>query len=82
MTPNNNKEKCKGEAQDGKQVCGYREQCARYVRPAGDNQSYADFWKAEGDCPKYESLSGLKGRSEQTQDVVGQNGNSGSHYES
>lgn len=81
MNPNNDKAKCKGQAPDGTQVCAYREQCARYVRPAGDNQAWADFWMAGEDCPQYESLQGLAGRSEQTQDVIGKNGNEGLHYD-
>ena len=81
MNPINDKAKCHGQAPNGTQVCGYRDQCARYVRPEGDRQAWADFWKAQGDCPQYESLSGIVGRSEKAQDVVGQNGPSGLHYE-
>ena len=53
---NNDHAKCKGESPDGNHVCAYREVCARYVRPDGDRQVYADFWKAEEECPHYESV--------------------------
>ena len=56
MKPNNDIAKCKGQADDGTMVCGYREQCARYVRPAGDRQVWADLWKADTDCPHYLSI--------------------------
>ena len=52
----NDKAKCAGQAEDGTRVCAYREQCARYVRPAGDRQVWANFWLAGDDCVQYESL--------------------------
>lgn len=45
---------CRGEAPDGTQVCGYREQCKRYLQ-GGYRVVYMDFWKTGDDCAKYES---------------------------
>lgn len=81
MNSINDKAKCRGESPEGKMICGYREQCARYVRPAGDRQVWAEFWRANEDCPQYESLGGAHGRSEQEQKTIAQNGNSAEHYE-
>ena len=56
MNANNDIAKCKGQDDDGTMVCGYRERCARYVRPAGDKQTWEALWKAGDDCPQYLSL--------------------------
>lgn len=45
--------KCKGQAEDGTQVCAYREGCLRYMAPANERQLWADFWKSGVDCPQY-----------------------------
>lgn len=66
----NDKAKCAGQAGDGTKICGYRERCARYKRPVGDRQVWSGFWKAELNCPQYESLGGLQGRSEQVLNVA------------
>jgi hypothetical protein len=49
-------DKCKGQADNGTQVCGYRERCARYVIEDKSAQ-YKPFYIAGDDCPKYESLT-------------------------
>ena len=54
----NQSEKCAGQESDGTRQCAYRNACARYVRPSGDSQRWADYWKAGDDCPQYISLVG------------------------
>lgn len=56
LSPRNDTAKCAGQAPDGTQVCAYRHACARYMRPAGDSQVWADFWMANDDCAQYISL--------------------------
>ena len=48
--------KCTGQDTDAKHICAYREQCLRYVRPAGDSQVWAEFWRTGDDCNHYLSL--------------------------
>lgn len=57
MNANNDKAKCAGQAPDGTMLCAYRERCSRFVRPVGDRQRWADFWKSGDDCPQYESVN-------------------------
>lgn len=81
---NNDKAKCMGMDNTGNNVCRDRERCGRYMRPEGDRQVWADFWKAGIDCQHYESIKVVKKSNdwdEKRMDVVGQNGNDGLHYE-
>jgi hypothetical protein len=49
-------DKCKGQADNGTQVCGYREGCLRYKSEPKERQVYTDFWKGGDDCPQYISI--------------------------
>jgi hypothetical protein len=54
--PKSDYEYCRGQAEDGTQVCAYREGCKRFSN-GGYRVVFKDFWKSENeDCPKYESL--------------------------
>ena len=59
MTPNNDMAKCTGQDTDAKHICAYREQCLRYVRPSGDRQVWAEFWRTGDYCNHYLSLPKL-----------------------
>ena len=48
--------KCAGQAPDGTMICGYRQQCKRFVMPASEHQLWTDFWKGGDDCASYISL--------------------------
>ena len=56
LQPNNDFSKCAGENLERKNICGYREQCLRFVRPSGDRQVFSDFWLTGDDCPHYLSI--------------------------
>jgi hypothetical protein len=58
LHPINDKAKCAGQDETGNNVCSDRERCGRYMRPAGDRQTYENFWKAGRDCQWYESIAG------------------------
>lgn len=47
--------KCKGEAPDGKMICGYRQWCNRYIPKDSKEPDVQDFWKAGDDCPQFVS---------------------------
>lgn len=76
----NDKAKCAGQDNTGNNVCSDRERCGRYMRPAGDRQTYENFWKAGRDCQWDESIAGQSDWNESRIDVIGQNGNTGDHY--
>jgi hypothetical protein len=51
MKPNNDIAKCTGDN------CSYKDQCYRFIRPAGTHQSWAEFHKhADDDCKFYEPI--------------------------
>jgi hypothetical protein len=47
---------CRGESPEGTQVCGYRNQCKRYL-PNGYDVFYKPYWQGGDDCPQYVSKS-------------------------
>lgn len=53
----NDKAKCEGQSEAGSHVCADCGRCGRYLRPSGDYQVYADFWKAGEECQHYEIVS-------------------------
>lgn len=78
--------KCAGQDNTGNNVCADRNRCGRFLRPEGDRQIYESYWKAGRDCMKYESVPREyhiedQPWDEKRIDVIGQNGNSGDHYE-
>ncbi|MEY2630768.1 MAG: hypothetical protein RLZZ469_1665 [Bacteroidota bacterium] len=44
---------CKGQSPDGTKVCGYRDQCKRYLE-GGYRVIWKDFWRAGDDCNFYQ----------------------------
>lgn len=54
LRPINDKAKCAGQSEAGSHVCADRGRCGRYLRPTGDRQLHADFWKAGEECQHYE----------------------------
>lgn len=58
LLPKSDFAKCAGESPSGDMKCAYRDQCARFVRPADKKrQVWSDFWKAGDDCPQYIGVS-------------------------
>lgn len=51
LKANNAQAKCEGIG------CAYRESCGRYLRPAGDHQSWAAFYAMhDDDCKAFEAV--------------------------
>lgn len=51
LTERNGISKCAGESPSKFFVCSTREQCARFMRPAGKHQAWSEYWLAGENCP-------------------------------